>query len=163
MAKVKALSKKFTVELGGMSWGSKDTAKLSVKAKFDTAKMDANEVQALLAAGQLHCRVDRSIGPELPLAGLPPTTVEFDATCHRVGMDLGSFSFGLSFPKSAATANTLAEFAGASAKLIVTRTSELGVGDGDEAEDKDEAEAEAGEPRIFSAGGVGRRRGMIRG
>jgi|GEM_PF-2068366 len=138
MAKEKKLQKKFPVELGAISWGSKDTAKLSVKAKFDAARLDANGAQQLLAAGQLHCRVDRSIGSELPLDVLPPTTVEFDATCHRIGMDLGGFSFGLSFPKTAAAANTLAEFAGASAKLIVTRTGELGVSDEGEAEGDDE-------------------------
>jgi hypothetical protein len=128
------------VELGGMSWGKKDTAKMSVTAKFDTAEMDANEARALLAAGQLHCRLDRAIGqPKLPLYDPEaiPTTVEFDATCHRIGMDLGSFSFGLSFPKTAAAARTLAEFAGADATLIATRTGEVGVSDGDDGE-KDE-------------------------
>jgi len=137
--KEKALSKKFSVELGGMSWGKKDTAKLSVKAKFDTARMDANEAQRLLAAGQLHCRLDRAIGQlKLVPDDAVPTTVEFDATCHRIGMDLGTFSFGLSFPKTAAAANTLAEFAGADATLIVTRTGEIGVSDENAADDNKE-------------------------
>ena len=135
---LKSMTKKFPVELGGMSWGKKDTAKLSVQAKFDTAQMDANGAQSLLAAGQLHCRLDRAIGQQLPLDGLPPTTVEFDATCHRIGMDLGAFSFGLSFPKTAAAANTLAEFAGADATLIVTRTGEIGVSDENVGDDDEE-------------------------
>jgi hypothetical protein len=125
MATEKKVQKKFLVEIAGMSWGKKDTAKLSLSAKFDTAKMDANEVRALLAAGQLHCLLDRHIDAPLPLGDLPPHVFDFDATCHRISMDLGSFSFGLSFPKSAAAANTLAEFAGASAKILVTRTGDL--------------------------------------
>jgi len=135
----KKAQKKFGVELGSISWGKKDTAKLSVTAKFDTAKMDANEARALLAAGQLHCRLDRAIGQlKLVPDDAVPTTVEFDATCHRIGMDLGCFSFGLSFPKTAAAANTLAEFAGADATLIVTRTGELGVSDENAVDDDEE-------------------------
>ena len=138
MAKEKKVQKKFLVEIAGMSWGKKDTAKLSLSAKFDTAKMDANEVRALLAAGQLHCLLDRHIDAPLPLGDLPPHVFDFDATCHRISMDLGSFSFGLSFPKSAAAANTLAEFAGANAKIIVTRTGDLSAIDDHEDMDEDE-------------------------
>ncbi len=144
----KKLQKRFMVELGGISWGKKDTAKISATAKFDTAKMDAGEVQALLAAGQLHCRLDKGDTSQgkLPIGdgdqGMPVTTVEFDATCHRISMDLGTFSFGLSFPKTAATANILAEFAGADAKLIVTRTGELGVTEAEEGEEAGDEEGE---------------------
>jgi len=136
MAKEKANQKKLSVTLGSISLGKKDTAKISVVGNFSANGVDANEVQALLAAGQLKCRLDRAPGQlNLDMKGVPkapPTTVEFEATCHRIGMDLAMFMFGLSFPKSAAEANTLAAFAGQEAKLIVTRTGDLGTVDGDE-------------------------------
>jgi len=132
-----ALSKKFPVSMSGLRLGKKDTAGIEATGKFDTAEMDANAAQALLAAGQLHCRLDRAIGQLKLLPGDDiPTTVEFDATVHKIRMDLGSFVFSLSFPKSAASANTLAGFAGADATLIVTRTGDLGTVDkGDEDEE----------------------------
>ena len=130
MAKEKANQKKLSVTLGSISLGKKDTAKISVVGNFSANGVDANEVQALLAGGQLKCRLDRAPGQlSLGLKGTPPTMVEFEATCHRIGMDLAMFMFGLSFPKKAADANTLAAFAGQEAKLIVTRTGELGVSD----------------------------------
>lgn len=133
----KKLQRKFPGELGGLSFGKKDTAKISVSSKFDTARMTANEAQELLASGQLRVRIDRAAGPTLPMEGAPPTTVELDATCHRISFDLGAFYFGLSFPKTAADANTLATFAGADVKLIITRTGDLGTVDEDSAEDED--------------------------
>ena len=139
MAKEKALQKKLQVTLGSISLGKKDTAKIGVVGNFSACGVDANKVQALLAAGQLKCRLDRAPGQlKLDMKDAPPTTVEFNATCHRIGMDLGSFSFGLSFPKSAAEANTLAAFAGEEAKLLVIRTGELGVSGEGEAEGDDE-------------------------
>ena len=138
MAKEKANQTKLSVTLGSISLGKKDTAKISVAGNFSTNGIDANEVQALLAGGQLKCRLDRAPGQlSLGIKGAPPTTVEFEATCHRIGMDLAMFMFGLSFPKKAAEANTLAAFAGEDATLLVTRTGDLGTvdkdsGDGDE-------------------------------
>ena len=138
MAKEKANQKKLSVSLGSISLGKKDTAKISVAGNFSTNGIDANEVQALLAGGQLKCRLDRAPGQlKLDLKEAPPTTVEFEATCHRISMDLAMFMFGLSFPKADIAANTLAAFAGQEAKLIVTRTGDLGTVDeeGDENEE----------------------------
>ena len=130
MAKETANQKKLSVSLGSISLGKKDTAKISVAGNFSTNGIDANEVQALLAGGQLKCRLDRAPGQlSLGIKGAPPTTVEFEATCHRIGMDLAMFMFGLSFPKKAAEANTLAAFAGEDATLLVTRTGDLGTVD----------------------------------
>jgi hypothetical protein len=114
--------------LGSVTLGKKDTAKISCSFRFLDAGLEANDAQALLAAGQLHCRLDIGLTtPKLPLPAedLPPTTVEFDATCHRLSMDMTACSFGLSFPKSAAQANTLADFAGQGARLLVTRTGDI--------------------------------------
>ena len=123
------LSAKIPVEVGGMSFGKKDTAKLSLSFKFEAAEMDANSAQALLAAGALRCKLDRGPDsqPNLPLEGarLPVRTVSLDCTCHRIGMDMTTCAFGLSFPKSAAEANTLADFAGQDAKLTVTRRADI--------------------------------------
>ena len=143
MAKEKKLQKKFGVELGGVSLGKKDTAKITCAFKFNDAGMDANEVKALLAAGQLHCRLDRAPGQgklDLGDKHAPPTAVEFDATCHRISMDDKCCYFCLSFPKAAASADTLAEFAGQSAKLIVTRRADIQTADDTLEDDEEEAE-----------------------
>ena len=125
----KRMQKKLNVALGGVSLGKKDTAKITCGISFEEAGMDANEVLALLAEGQLHCRLDQGIAKQgklpLPEGDVPPTTVEFDATCHRVSMAKLTATFGLSFPKSAASANTLGEFAGQLARLLVTRTADI--------------------------------------
>lgn len=137
----KSIAKRLYVELGGVSLGKKDTAKISCSAKFLDNSIDANAAQALLAGGQLHCRFEQS-GEQmkLPLKGTDaaPTIVEFDGTCHRIGMDQEEFTFGLSFPKSAAAANDLAEFAGKSAKLSVTRTGDID--DDEEADGEEESD-----------------------
>lgn len=135
----KKLEKKMSVELGGVSLGKKNTAKITATFSFEAASMDANATQALLAGGQLHCRLDKGIPGQKPLlmgaeVEIPPTTVEFDATCHRIGMDTKTCNFGLSFLKSAAKANVLAEFAGQTAKLTVRRTGDIDTVD---AEDED--------------------------
>jgi len=138
MAKETANQKKLSVSLKGIRIGKKDTASIDVGASFSANGVDANEVQALLAGGQLKCRLDRAPGQlKLDLKEAPPTTVEFEATCHRISMDLGMFSFGLSFPKADIAANTLAAFAGQEAKLIVTRTGELGVSDENAVDEED--------------------------
>lgn len=140
--KEKALQKKLQVELGAVNLGKKDTAKIGCTAKFEDSGLDANAAQALLAGGQLHCRLDRGVPSQqtLPLdpKSLPPSTVEFDGTCHRIGMDRTAFSFGLSFSKTAAEANTLAEFAGQTARLTVTRTGNLADVSEDDSEGGDE-------------------------
>ena len=139
----KKLTSKLQVELGGVNLGKKDTNRVSCSAKFEDNNIDANGAQALLAAGQLHCRFDKATPNQgtLPLdkKALPPSVIEFDGTCHRIGMDKTTFSFGLSFPKAAQAADALAEFAGCNARLTVTRT-----GDADTVAEEDEGETDKG-------------------
>jgi hypothetical protein len=132
----KKLQKKFMVDLGGVSLGKKDTAKLSASFTFSDSGLDANGVQALLAGGALHCRFDKGAGNQhqLPLAkkDMPPVTIELDGICHRISMDMTTCSFGVSFPKTAMEANQLAAFAGETARLTVTRTGDLDGADEEE-------------------------------
>ena len=128
------LTKKMLVKLGGVSIGGKDTNRVACAVKFGDVTFDANEAVALLAGGVLHCRFDKAPGlAKLPLdpKTVPPTVVEFDGHCGRISMDAATLAFGISFPKSGATGDVLAEFAGSDAKLTVTRLGDVD-GPGDE-------------------------------
>jgi len=143
--KEKRLQGKFQAALGGVSIGKGDTMRISCSAGFEDSGMDANQFQALLAGGSLRVRMDRGAAGQKPLPldpkAIPATTVEFDATCHRIGIDLKTCGFGFSFPKTAARADTLAEFAGVNARLLVTRLGDLDTGDdGEDGSEKAEAE-----------------------
>jgi hypothetical protein len=125
----KKLSGKMVVEVGAVSLGKKDTAKLSLSFKHEDAGVDPNAAVALLARGSLKCRLDRGNPKQqtlqLEATAMPVTTITLDGTCHRIGSDGLTCSFGLSFPKSEAPANDLGDFAGQTAKLTVVRTGDI--------------------------------------
>jgi hypothetical protein len=129
MAKKGQLTAKMVVDIGSVSLGKADTAKLSLAFKFEDAGLDANQVLALLAGGNLKCRLDRGNPKQgtLPLGDVPApvTTLTVDGTCHRVGMSRTTCNFGISFPKAQTSPNALGDFAGQTAKLTVVRTGDI--------------------------------------